>query len=67
MDVPPGQLFVSWLEASRNIPASASQQGETGLKIAKEFVGASKGIRVDDEDSSTIIQSLKCISTRCRN
>ena len=22
MDVPPGQLFVSWLEANRNIPAS---------------------------------------------
>ena len=40
MDVPPGQLFVSWLEANRNIPASASRQGETGLKNAKEFVDA---------------------------
>jgi len=38
--VPPGQLFVSWLEANRNIPASASRQGETGLKNAKEFVDA---------------------------
>jgi hypothetical protein len=46
MDVPPGQLFVSWLEANRNIPASASRQGETALKNAKEFVGASKGFRL---------------------
>jgi hypothetical protein len=37
MDVPPGQLFVSWLEANRNIPASASRQGETGLKMQKNL------------------------------
>jgi hypothetical protein len=57
-EVPPGQLLASWLEAHRNIPASSSRHGETGLKNAQEFVNASKA-SVGDEDCVAEIQSLK--------
>ena len=59
MEMPPGQLLASWLEANRNIPAASSGHGETGLKNAQEFVNVSKD-SVGDEDCDTVLQSLKC-------